>query len=74
MASSKAKGNVVPTVKAKEYDFPILSDPEILNELAEILPPHSAAQLSINDLKKPTAAKWQQFYVDILCVVFDLRV
>ena len=60
--------------KAKEYEFPMLTEKDILTELAEILPPHSASQLSANDLKKPTAVKWQKFYVDILCVVFDLRV
>lgn len=59
--------------KAKEYEFPMLTEKDILTELAEILPPHSASQLSANDLKKPTAVKWQKFYVDILCVVFDLR-
>ena len=62
------------STKAKEWEFPLLEDPEILRELAEILPPQSAAQLSAADLKKPSAAKWQKFYIDILCTVFDLQV
>ena len=55
--------------KAKEYEFPLLNDTEIVTELSEILPPQSATELSINDLKKPTASKWQKFYIDI----FTLR-
>jgi len=58
---------------AREWDFPLLEDPEILKELKEILPPQSADQFSINDIKKPLAAKWQKFYIDILCTVFDLQ-
>ena len=60
--------------KAKEYEFPLLNDTEIVTELSEILPPQSATELSINDLKKPTASKWQKFYIDILCMVFELQV
>ena len=60
--------------KAKEYEFPLLNDSEIVTELSEILPPQSATELSINDLKKPTASKWQKFYIDILCMVFELQV
>jgi len=59
--------------KAKEYEFPLLNDTEIVTELSEILPPQSATELSINDLKKPTASKWQKFYIDILCMVFELQ-
>jgi hypothetical protein len=57
-----------------QYDFPILNQEEILRELKEILPPNSAFTLSAADLKKPTPQKWQQFYIDILCEVFDLQV
>ena len=60
--------------KAKEYEFPLLNDADILTELAQILPDYSASQLNISDLKKPTAIKWQKFYIDILCVVFHLQV
>ena len=60
--------------KEKVYEFPLLEDAEIMSELAEILPPKSANQLSISDLKQPNAAKWQQFYIDILCMVFELQV
>jgi len=59
--------------KEKVYEFPLLEDAEIMSELAEILPPKSANQLSISDLKQPNAAKWQQFYIDILCMVFELQ-
>ena len=59
---------------AREWDFPLLEDPEIVKELKEILPPQSADQFSINDIKKPSAVKWQKLYIDILCTVFDLQV
>jgi len=61
------------SAKAKEYEFPLLNDADILTELAQILPDYSASQLNISDLKKPTAIKWQKFYIDILCVVFHLQ-